>query len=43
MASLEGNWCGSALFVIKYVNLNLQPKSNEMIDELEVDVVSQFI
>ena len=38
---LEANWSGSALFVIKYVNLYQQPGSSNLIGwKLEVGVAS---
>ena len=37
LASTEANWSGSALFVIKYVNMYQQPGSNNLIGwKLEV-------
>ena len=44
MASEEANWSGSALFVIKFVNLYPQPGSSNLIGwKLEVGVGSWFI
>ena len=44
LASSEANWSGSALFVIKYVNLIQQPWSDNLIGwNLEVGVPSYFI
>ena len=44
LASEEANWSGSALFVIKYVNLYKKPGSNNLIGwKLEVGVASYFI
>ena len=41
LASEEANWSGSALFVIKYVNLYQQPSSSNLISwKLEVGVAS---
>ena len=41
LASEEANWSGSALFVIKYVNLYLKPKWSNLIGwKLEVGVAS---
>ena len=41
LASLEVNWSGSALFVIKYVNFYQKPGSSNMIGwKLEVGVAS---
>ena len=41
LASEEVNWFGSALFVIKYVNLKQQPGSSSLIGwTLEVGVAS---
>ena len=40
-ASEEANWSGSALFVIKYVNLYQQPGSGNLIGwKLEVGMAS---
>ena len=39
--SEEANWSGSALFVIKYVNLEQTPRSSNLIGwKLEVGVAS---
>ena len=44
LASVEANWSGSALFVIKYVNIYQKPGSNNLIGwKLEVIVASKFI
>ena len=44
LASEEVNWSGSALFVIKYVNLYQQPGWSNLIGcKLEVGVASWFI
>ena len=44
MASEEANWSGSALFVIKYVNLYQKSGSSNLIGwKLEVGVASKFI
>ena len=44
LASSEANWSGSALFVIKYVNLFQQPKSSNLIGwKAEVGLASKFI
>ena len=44
LASAEANWSGSALFVIKYVNLYQQPGSSILIGcTLEVGMTSKFI
>ena len=44
LASEEANWSGSALFVIKYVNLYQQPRLSNLIGwKLEVGVASKFI
>ena len=44
LASEEANWSGSALFVIKFVNLYQEPGSSNLIGwNLEVDVASKFI
>ena len=41
LASEEANWSGSALFVIKYVNLYQQPGSSNYIGwQLEVGATS---
>ena len=41
LASEEANWSGSTLFVIKYVDLNQQSGSNNLIGwQLEVGVAS---
>ena len=41
LASEEANWSGSALFVIKYVNFQQKPGSNNLIGwKLEVGVAS---
>ena len=41
LASEEANWSGSALFVIKYVNLYQNPESSNLIGwKLEVGVAS---
>ena len=41
LASEEANWSGSALFVIKYVNLYQQPGSSNLIGwKLGVDLTS---
>ena len=41
LASEEANWYGSALFVIKYMNLQQQSRSSNLIDwKLEVGVAS---
>ena len=41
LASEEANWSGSALFVIKYVNLYQKPESSNLIGwKLEVGVAS---
>ena len=32
LASVGANWCGSVLFVIKYVNIYQQPGSSNLID-----------
>ena len=40
----EANWSGSALFVIKYVNLYKKPRTSNLIGwKLEVGVASSFI
>ena len=44
LASEEANWTGSALFVIKYVNLYQQSGSSNLIGwKLEMGVASEFI
>ena len=44
MASEEAIWSGSALLVIKYVNLYQKPGSSNLFGwKLEVGVASQFI
>ena len=44
LASEEGNWSGSALFVIKYVNFYQKPESSNLIGwKLEVGMASKFI
>ena len=41
LASLEANWSGSALFVIKHVNLNQKPRSSNLFGwKLDVGVAS---
>ena len=41
LASEEANWCGSALFVIKYVNFYQKPGSSNLIGwKLEVGQAS---
>ena len=41
LASEEANWSGSALFVIKHVNLYQKPESSNLIGwKLEVGVAS---
>ena len=41
LASEEASWPGSALFVIKYVNLYQQPRSSNLIgSKLEVAMAS---
>ena len=41
LASEEGNWSGSALFVIKYMNLYQNPESSNLIGwKLEVGIAS---
>ena len=44
LASEEANWSGSALFVIKYMNLYQQSRSKYLIGwKIEVGLASQFI
>ena len=44
LASEEANWSGSALFVVKFVNMHQQPRSNNLIGwKLEVGLASEFI
>ena len=41
LASSEASWSGSTLFAIKYMDLNQQPGSSNLIDwKLEVGVAS---
>ena len=44
LASEEANWSGSALFAIKYVNLDKKSGSSNLIGwKLEIGVASYFI
>ena len=44
LATEEANWSGSALFAIKYLNLNQQSGSSNLIGwKLEMGMASKFI